>query len=426
MYAEKRPNGKWLGRYRDTEGKLRSAGTYLDKQEAINAAKRAAARQEAQSADDHAIMTFHDYFYDKWIDTARIEIKTRTDYESVFRLHIDPLIGTKRLEEITSKDVRSVTRPLVDSDHLTVAHRAKSVIGSVFNTLIEDEYLSQNPAHGVRLPAPKRNQWRTLDPEDFKKIVEYLPNPGAKFFATFLVGSGLRFGEATALKTEDFDPTSRELHVRRRVSRTNLRHSDDGTSRHIVQEGTKNGKTRVVPLSEALAQELGVYLMMYGIANDEWLFPRRALVQEMPLTVVLGESWTNGLYAFTHGTEKAYKQGKCRCNLCVTAHLEHKRQERANEGRALRPARDKTGILTWEQWTTMWKNAVKDAGMTWTPRTHDLRHAHATILLSSGVDIYEVQQRLGHSSISTTEVYLHRVQSMQSKAAEASDVFLGK
>ena len=38
---------------------------------------------------------------------------------------------------------------------------------------------------------------------------------------------------------------------------------------------------------------------------------------------------------------------------------------------------------------------------------HKLRHAYASRLLQTGADIMEVRDLLGHSSVATTQVYLH-------------------
>jgi len=39
-------------------------------------------------------------------------------------------------------------------------------------------------------------------------------------------------------------------------------------------------------------------------------------------------------------------------------------------------------------------------------RFHDLRHLHAVEWLQSGRSLYDLQQRMGHTSIGTTEIYL--------------------
>ena len=53
---------------------------------------------------------------------------------------------------------------------------------------------------------------------------------------------------------------------------------------------------------------------------------------------------------------------------------------------------------------------------------HDLRHTHATLLLSQGVDIKTIQKRLGHSDISTTlNVYAHSVKELDKKASDVMD-----
>nr|WP_257145364.1 tyrosine-type recombinase/integrase [Bacillus thuringiensis] len=50
-------------------------------------------------------------------------------------------------------------------------------------------------------------------------------------------------------------------------------------------------------------------------------------------------------------------------------------------------------------------------------RFHDLRHTHATLLLTKGVNVKVISKRLGHSSIKITlDTYSHVLPTMQEDA----------
>jgi integrase len=59
-------------------------------------------------------------------------------------------------------------------------------------------------------------------------------------------------------------------------------------------------------------------------------------------------------------------------------------------------------------------------------RLHDLRHAFATTLLASGVNVKVVSEALGHASVAfTMDTYAHVLPTMGERVAQAIEIALG-
>jgi len=426
-------NKRHTGYYRKG-GKVISAGTYPTRSKALNSALMA---EEGVVSDNPELMTTLEAYVKEWL-TNRTDVRviTRKTYATALKKYVLPSLGSKRVTSITRRDVRQLFEKLLNEgvSPATVSH-VKVAMGSAFRQLVEEDVIAVNPTHGVKVKTSKADPKPSLEPNDFKKIVSLLETDGARLFAQFLVTSGCRFGEATELRVKDFNFRSKEVYVRRTVS--DVGKALNNGERFLVVSATKNGHKRTVVISESLNNSIKAYVRDRKLLANDLLFGKAQVVAcKIEPTGSLKERttkpYTVGSRKFQHATPYSYNVGGCRCDLCKQAVSKYRKQyrkdkpkgrESLSQSQSLSQSLDQSH-LSRDKWRTIWNEAIEKSGIGWYPRTHDLRHANATQLLKSGVDVHEVKERLGHQSITTTERYLHRIRHQQSKAAEVVGDYL--
>jgi site-specific recombinase XerD len=430
-YVVKR-GARFTGYYRKGSKRL-SAGTWGSESEA----QYHALRMENGGSDSpsRANLTLSEYA-DKWLRTAELLPITKKGYESLWKRYLAPQIGSKRVLEVSTLEVRELLGELRAQGvgGATVA-QIRACLGSLYKWLIEGQIAQTNPTRGIKVKVGKSDISNVVEPDEFKKIVNHLPTEGAKLFAKFLVASGARFGEATEIRLKDFNFNTKEVFIQRRVSELGKKRVKEVThaqsdSRFLVVDATKSGYKRSVVLPEALIQEIKVFVRANRIGKEELVFEKSKVIPKGKIIDSCGKEDSSQPFVkngklFQHGTLRAYASGVCRCDECKAIVREYRRSQRAKSYQKGEVILDEPSHLPRDTWRTIWNKAIAKSGMGWSPRTHDLRHANATQLLKNGVDVHEVKERLGHQSIKTTERYLHRVRHQKSKASEIVNDFLG-
>lgn len=422
-YVVKR-GSRFTGYYRKGSRRL-SAGTWGS----FNEAQYQALRMENGGSESlsRANLTLSEYA-EKWLLRAELLPITKKGYESLWKRYLAPQIGSKGVSDLSTLEIRELLGELKGQGvgNATIA-QIRAILGSLYKWLIEQQIAHNNPTRGIKVKVGKSDIVNVVSPDEFKKIVSYLPTEGAKLFAKFLVASGARFGEATEIRTKDFNPHTKEVFLQRRVSELGKKHNNG--ERFLVVDATKSGYKRVVVLPEALIQEIQAYVRLNRIGKEDLVFEKSKVIPKDKLKDSRGAEKSSRPFVkdgklFQHGTLRAYASGFCRCDKCKAIVREYRKSQRAKSYQKGHVSIDKPSHLPRDTWRIIWNKAIAKSGMDWIPRTHDLRHANATQLLKNGVDVHEVKERLGHQSIKTTERYLHRVRHQKSRASEVVNDFL--
>jgi integrase len=418
--------------YRDLRGRQRSAGTYPSRRLADKAWQRAEVKLELGRTGDPGLgrQTFRQYVEETWLPNHEMEATTRQGYTYVLYKHLMPEFGTMRMMDILPMHVREwVTgQKALGLSPATIAGN-KVILSAIFTTALNDQVTVLHPCKGVKIPPVPVKPRTIITPEQFAELYAAIPGAQSQLLVETAIETGLRWGELTELRGRDIEFATRMLTVSRAVVTVQPRFHPEG-GRFLVKEYPKDREYRRLKLSTQITAKLKVHVAEHGCSRDDLIFqlppdggPR---IRKPRLTAdpdALGRTKPNPEgRTYRHGTLTGYSLGRCRCDYCRGAYTQYRAERRARGKDDPREPRsvDTDGHIpgNWFR-AAIWKPAIKAAGLTMKVRLHDLRHAHASWLLAGGADLQVVRQRLGHSSLRTTERYLHTLPDADETALDA-------
>lgn len=193
-----------------------------------------------------------------------------------------------------------------------------------------------------------------LEEGEYQRIAAEITDPDARDLADWLVGTGMRWSEATALKVSDLNLAADRPHVSVQRAWKKSKKGATGGAFHLGPPKTKKARRllRLSPTQVEVARRLST-----GRRHDDFLF-----------RAAMGGEWRHANYY----------------------------------NRKWKPA----------------VAAAVAKGLPKRPRIHDLRHTHVAWLIAKRIPLPAIQIRLGHESIQTTvDRYGHLAQGLDDDIA---------
>jgi integrase len=385
----------------DGKRQIISKTGFKTQKEAIEAGSKALA--EYNSAGRHfapSELSTKDYI-EYWLDnycSTNLKQTTIEGYKKKLRLYIYPSLGRYKIKALTP----DIIQQFINNQFNTGMSRntltsIKGILNASFRyAVVTAKFLQFNPCDGVRLPLagakakiPTTKKVRTAcTPEQIKKIFERFPE-GHPAHIPLQLGyrAGLRLGECFGLMWEDIDFDNHTLSVNRQIQM-------DESIKHWTFAPPKYRSYRTIVIDDVLTELL-----------------KREHDKQQRAETYYAENYKQIL------VDNAENEDEHLCNYGIlnyeTGTPIHMVMQR-EYGEYIQPRiLQHAGRII----HGTYKEGYEVISENWD--YHSMRHTHATVLISNGVNPVEVQHRLGHKNIETTlNTYTHHTKQMEDEARD--------
>ena len=301
---------------------------------------------------------------DEWLELHKTRVKASTWQGIKWRVknYVRPYFKDMYVDKITLRHCQDFTNKVFKTSPKAYVYSI-SIVKNTLDYALRLGMIESNPMLYVIKPKPmqqvqdssKHDNYYNRD--ELKKFLAAAKDKGLKKYALFrlLAYSGMRVGECFALTWHDLDFKNNTVNINKTVARTK-----NGIK---IQTPKTKASNRVVSLDNETIQVL-----------KAWQLEQRKQLLKLGINSM-------------NKQQLIFSNGKNSFIIVPTVRL------------AI-------------------KQIAKKAGL-YPITTHGFRHTHATLLFASGMDIKQVQARLGHSNVQTTlNIYTHAMKDKQDKIGD--------
>jgi integrase len=303
-------------------------------------------------------------FLDEWLLIKNNALKKTTWnlYECVIRNHINPILGTTKLADLSPQKIQSL---YILKERNGVGKRTIRVIHTIINSSLKNAVklgaIHANPAEATTPPNYETPEMQSYSEHEITQLLLAARGTSLEALIHLAITTGLRQSELLALKWPDIDWDRNTVSVQRQLKRK-YENKD-----YYSSLKTKSGR-RTISLGTNTIDKL-----------------RDHHKKQMNEKKVMGDRWSENhlIFPSTIGT----------------------------------PMHQRNLLRRFK--TIIQESELREI------RFHDLRHTAASLMLNHGISPLIVAKRLGHSKVSITlDTYGHLFPGMQQESANLIDGFI--
>ena len=299
---------------------------------------------------------------DEWLALHKETVKASTWQFIELRAnkHVRPYFKDMYVDKITLRQCQDFVNKTVKVVPVPYVYSI-SIVKNTLDYALRLGMIESNPMLYVIKPKKQTtisdNHGNYYNKDELKKFLDVAKNTDLKKYTLFrlLAYSGVRIGECLALTWHDLNYKNNTIAINKTLARTN-----NGIK---IQTPKTKSSNRVISLDTETIQVLKM-----------WQLEQRKQLLKLGINSM-------------NKHQLIFSNGKNSFIIVPTVRL------------AIKQIAKKAGIYP--------------------ITTHGFRHTHATLLFASGMDIKQVQARLGHSNVQTTlNIYTHAMKDKQDKIGD--------